>query len=306
MPTSSGASSRGTGRSSCARTRRRSTGSSITRCATTTTSSSRRSASARPTRSSARRSTRSTRRWPRLPSDADAETIQTALYDVGRAFERYQTKDKPGPDGRPGVALTWFSTLYELLLGPGAGPALRLLRGDLRNSGDAGADRQGAFGGARSVAGRQLRRLTARPAVAPEPELRRARRFSASASASPSGSAQPCATSHSAMSSSATKHRAGSGMASAPAGTAHSMARPRMKRRSAARAMLPQGQVPGSAPQRSSASGAATPARRITRAPDIDHAGGFDDGIEETLAPLRRCRGRLPRSLWVPRARAGR
>jgi lysyl-tRNA synthetase class 1 len=58
----------------------------------------------------------------KLPADADAERIQTAVYDVGRSFERYQTKDKPGPDGRPGVALTWFSTLYELLLGQERGP----------------------------------------------------------------------------------------------------------------------------------------------------------------------------------------
>jgi lysyl-tRNA synthetase class 1 len=57
-----------------------------------------------------------------LPAEADAETIQTAIYDVGRSFERYQTKDKPGPDGRPGVALTWFATLYELLLGQERGP----------------------------------------------------------------------------------------------------------------------------------------------------------------------------------------
>jgi lysyl-tRNA synthetase class 1 len=58
----------------------------------------------------------------KLQAGADAETIQTAVYDVGRSFERYQTKDKPGPDGRPGVALTWFSTLYELLLGQERGP----------------------------------------------------------------------------------------------------------------------------------------------------------------------------------------
>ncbi len=58
----------------------------------------------------------------RLPLDADAETIQMTLYDVGRAFDRYQTKEKPGPDGRPGVALSFFSTLYELLLGQERGP----------------------------------------------------------------------------------------------------------------------------------------------------------------------------------------
>jgi lysyl-tRNA synthetase class 1 len=55
-----------------------------------------------------------------LPADADAETIQTAVYDVGRSFERYQSPAKDG--GRPGVALTWFSTLYELLLGQERGP----------------------------------------------------------------------------------------------------------------------------------------------------------------------------------------
>jgi lysyl-tRNA synthetase class 1 len=57
-----------------------------------------------------------------LPPDADAETIQTRIYDVGRSFERYQTKDKLGPDGRPGVSLSWFATLYELLLGQERGP----------------------------------------------------------------------------------------------------------------------------------------------------------------------------------------
>ncbi len=57
-----------------------------------------------------------------LPADADAESIQTAIYDVGRSFERYQAKDKPGPDGRPGVSLGFFSTLYELLLGQERGP----------------------------------------------------------------------------------------------------------------------------------------------------------------------------------------
>jgi lysyl-tRNA synthetase class 1 len=57
-----------------------------------------------------------------LPATADAEAIQTVVYDVGRSFERYQTKDKPGPDGRAGVALTWFATLYELLLGQERGP----------------------------------------------------------------------------------------------------------------------------------------------------------------------------------------
>jgi lysyl-tRNA synthetase class 1 len=57
-----------------------------------------------------------------LPPIADAEAIQTVVYDVGRSFPKFQAADKPGPDGRPGVALTWFSTLYELLLGQERGP----------------------------------------------------------------------------------------------------------------------------------------------------------------------------------------
>ena len=57
-----------------------------------------------------------------LPENADAESIQTAVYDVGRAFERFQMKDKPAADGRPGVSLAWFATLYELLLGQERGP----------------------------------------------------------------------------------------------------------------------------------------------------------------------------------------
>jgi lysyl-tRNA synthetase class 1 len=57
-----------------------------------------------------------------LAPDADAEAIQSAVYEVGRGFERFQAPDKPGPDGRPGVALTWFATLYELLLGQERGP----------------------------------------------------------------------------------------------------------------------------------------------------------------------------------------
>ncbi len=56
-----------------------------------------------------------------LPPDTDAQSIQAALYDVGRAFERYQTPPKQDGD-RPGVALSWFATLYQLLLGQERGP----------------------------------------------------------------------------------------------------------------------------------------------------------------------------------------
>ena len=53
---------------------------------------------------------------------SDAGEIQNAVYEVGRSFERYHDTKKTGPDGRPGVALTWFSTLYQLLLGMPKGP----------------------------------------------------------------------------------------------------------------------------------------------------------------------------------------
>jgi lysyl-tRNA synthetase class 1 len=55
-----------------------------------------------------------------LPAGADAETIQAAVYEVGRAF--FPDTAKPGPDGRPGVSLAWFATLYQLLLGQERGP----------------------------------------------------------------------------------------------------------------------------------------------------------------------------------------
>jgi lysyl-tRNA synthetase class 1 len=56
-----------------------------------------------------------------LAPDADAESIQTKIYDVGRAFPRYQAAPKSEGE-RPGVSLTWFATLYELLLGQERGP----------------------------------------------------------------------------------------------------------------------------------------------------------------------------------------
>ena len=57
-----------------------------------------------------------------LPLGADAAGIQNAVYEVGRSFERFQDKKKTGPDGRPGVALTWFAALYQILLGMERGP----------------------------------------------------------------------------------------------------------------------------------------------------------------------------------------
>jgi len=51
-----------------------------------------------------------------------ADAVQNAIYEVGRSFERFQDKEKSAPDGRPGVALSWFATLYQILLGMERGP----------------------------------------------------------------------------------------------------------------------------------------------------------------------------------------
>ncbi|MFO0347813.1 MAG: lysine--tRNA ligase [Labrys sp. (in: a-proteobacteria)] len=62
-------------------------------------------------------------RLAELPADADAATIQDAVYDVGRAQPAYQDFAAKGatPD-RPGVKLDWFNTLYRILLGEERGP----------------------------------------------------------------------------------------------------------------------------------------------------------------------------------------
>ena len=53
-----------------------------------------------------------------LPGDASPETIQAAVYDVGRR-EPYKTTLK---DGSTGVAHAWFNALYQILLGEEKGP----------------------------------------------------------------------------------------------------------------------------------------------------------------------------------------
>jgi len=59
----------------------------------------------------------------RLPADASAEEIQTAVYDVARPIPRFQDMNAKGatPE-RPGVSNLWFNTLYQLLLGEEKGP----------------------------------------------------------------------------------------------------------------------------------------------------------------------------------------
>ncbi|MCE1234746.1 MAG: lysine--tRNA ligase [Hyphomicrobiales bacterium] len=55
-----------------------------------------------------------------LPANADADVIQTAVFDVGRAH--FPDPAKKGPDGGPGVSLNFFAGLYQILLGQEKGP----------------------------------------------------------------------------------------------------------------------------------------------------------------------------------------
>lgn len=59
-----------------------------------------------------------------LPANADADMIQNALLDVGRAIPRYQDPTKTSPSGGLGVKLDWFQAIYEILLGQERGPRL--------------------------------------------------------------------------------------------------------------------------------------------------------------------------------------
>ena len=57
------------------------------------------------------------------PAEATADDLQTIVYDVGRAIERYQDPDAKGATpGRPGVSQVWFSAIYQVLLGEERGP----------------------------------------------------------------------------------------------------------------------------------------------------------------------------------------
>ena len=56
-------------------------------------------------------------------TEATPDDLQTIVYDVGRAIERYQDPDARGATpGRPGVSQVWFSAIYEVLLGDARGP----------------------------------------------------------------------------------------------------------------------------------------------------------------------------------------
>jgi lysyl-tRNA synthetase class 1 len=56
-----------------------------------------------------------------LDADANAETIQNVVYEVGRR-EPFLDEKKKAKDGKPGVSLDWFNMLYQVLLGQEKGP----------------------------------------------------------------------------------------------------------------------------------------------------------------------------------------
>ena len=66
-----------------------------------------------------------------MPAGSSAEDIQNVVYEIGRR-EPFLDQVKKGKDGRPGVSLDWFNMLYQVLLGSGKRPALRLLCRGLR------------------------------------------------------------------------------------------------------------------------------------------------------------------------------
>ena len=54
---------------------------------------------------------------------ASPDGLQTIVYDVGRAIERYQDPNaKNATPDRPGVSQAWFSAIYQVLLGEDRGP----------------------------------------------------------------------------------------------------------------------------------------------------------------------------------------
>jgi len=58
----------------------------------------------------------------RLDRHADGNTIQNALLDVARGIERYQDHSKVIPEGGPGVSVSFFQMIYEVLIGQTRGP----------------------------------------------------------------------------------------------------------------------------------------------------------------------------------------
>jgi lysyl-tRNA synthetase class 1 len=57
-----------------------------------------------------------------LEGSTDAEALQAAVYEVGRRHFPDTSGKSKSPDGRPGVSRTWFSSIYQILLGQEQGP----------------------------------------------------------------------------------------------------------------------------------------------------------------------------------------
>ncbi|WP_029029924.1 lysine--tRNA ligase [Salinarimonas rosea] len=57
-----------------------------------------------------------------LEGSTDAAALQDVVYEVGRTHFPDTSGKSKSPDGRPGVSQTWFSTLYQVLLGEERGP----------------------------------------------------------------------------------------------------------------------------------------------------------------------------------------
>ncbi len=57
-----------------------------------------------------------------VPAGTDGNDIQNAILDVARAIERYQDHTKKSPEGGPGVSVSFFQMLYEVLIGQERGP----------------------------------------------------------------------------------------------------------------------------------------------------------------------------------------
>jgi lysyl-tRNA synthetase class 1 len=56
----------------------------------------------------------------KLEDGMKGEDIQAVVYEIGR--NHFPDENKKSPDGRPGVSLTWFAALYQILLGQEKGP----------------------------------------------------------------------------------------------------------------------------------------------------------------------------------------
>ncbi len=57
-----------------------------------------------------------------LPPKSGSEEIQNAALNVARKIERFQDHAKKSPEGGPGVSVTFFQMIYQVLIGQEKGP----------------------------------------------------------------------------------------------------------------------------------------------------------------------------------------